>query len=168
MKNIFGQSKVARLVGIRPAEEIVSLKYDFGTSVVKSLQKLVEITVITYKTLYFMLTGTMSAKDSVTGPIGIFYIIKSAAEMGFNHLVFILGMISASLALFNLLPIVPLDGGHLFFLALEKLRGKTLPEKIDEYIVKIGVSLFILLALFVFYSDFSRFGWIDKIKKFFF
>ena len=151
----------------RPAEQMVALKYDFGTSLIKAYQKLSEITVMTYKSLYFMLTGSMSAKESMTGPIGIFYIVKSAAEMGFVHLLFILGVISASLAIFNLLPVIPLDGGHLFLLAIEKIRGQALPQKIDDYIARFGFSLIICLALFVFYSDFSRFGWIDKIMDIF-
>ncbi len=163
-KNIFGQMKETHIMGIRPSEEIVTFKYSPGMAFVKAYEKLAEITTLTYKSFYFMLTGSMSAKDSMTGPIGIFYIVKSAAEMGFSHLLFILGVISASLAIFNLLPVIPLDGGHLLLLAIEKIRGKALPAKIDEYIARIGFSLIICLAIFVFYSDFSRFGWIDKLK----
>lgn len=168
LKNIFGQVKETRVVGIRPTEEIITLKYGFGTSLIKAYQKLAEITTLTYKSLYFMLTGSMSAKESMTGPIGIFYIVKSAAEMGFTHLLFIMGIISASLAIFNLLPVIPLDGGHLFFLGIEKLRGQPLPLKVDEYIARAGFGLIILLALFVFYNDFERFGWIAKINQIFF
>jgi len=168
LKNVFGQSKETRIVGIKPAEEIITLKYNFGTSIVKAYQKLFEITALTYKSLYFMLTGSMSAKESMTGPIGIFYIVKSAAEMGFTHVLFIGGVISASLAIFNLLPLIPLDGGHLFFLGIEKLRGKPLSHKVDEYIARVGFGLILVLALFVFYNDFERFGWIEKINQIFF
>jgi regulator of sigma E protease len=166
-KNIFGQEKQARLIGIRPAEDITTFKYSPLMSLKKAADKLIEITVLTYKAFYFMITGTMSAKESVTGPIGIFYIVKSATEMGFVHVLLILGLISASLAIFNLVPMIPLDGGHLFLLAIEKIRGKALPVKIDEYIARFGFSLIILLAIFVFYSDFSRFGWIEKIQGIF-
>jgi len=65
------------------------------------------------------------------------------------------------------LPVIPLDGGHLFLLGLERLRGRALPAKIDEYIAKVGFGLIILLAIYVFYSDFDRFGWLDKIKDLF-
>jgi len=83
-----------------------------------------------------MIRGSISAKESMTGPVGIFYIVKGAAESGISHLLFILGVISASLAIFNLLPIIPLDGGHLFLLVIEKLRGKALPVKFDEFVQK--------------------------------
>ncbi|HNV24178.1 MAG TPA: RIP metalloprotease RseP [Candidatus Omnitrophota bacterium] len=166
-KNIFGQKQKMQLIGIRPKEEIVLLKYSWGESFIKSYEKLAEIVVMTYKSLYFMITGSMPLKDSVTGPIGIFFIIKSAAEMGLNHVLFILGVISASLAIFNLLPVIPLDGGHILLLAVEKIRGRILSEKTEEWIARVGFSLIMALAAFVFYSDFARFGWIDKIKNLF-
>lgn len=167
VRTIFGGFKELRLIGIRPSEEIILLKYGPGTAVFKAGEELTRITTMTYKAIFSMMTGAMSVKENVTGPIGIFYIVKKAAEMGLSHLVFIMGVISASLAIFNLLPIIPLDGGHLFLLGIEKIRGRTLPPKVDEYIVKIGFGLIVGMALFVFYSDFARFGWLDKIKQWF-
>ena len=99
--------------------------------------------------------------------IGIFYIVKSAAEMGINHLLLILGVISASLAIFNLLPIIPLDGGHLFLFAIEKIRGKELSPKVDDVMARIGFGFIMCLALLVFYIDFSRYGWIEKVLSLF-
>ncbi len=162
-KNIFGQTKEIPLVGIAPEEEVVVFRYPFHEAFGRAWGKLGEITFLTYKSIYFMITGSMSAKDSMTGPIGIYYIVTTAAAMGFSHLLYIVGIISASLAIFNLLPIIPLDGGHLFLLAIEKIRGKALPEKVDEAIARFGFSLIIMLALFVFYSDFARFGLFEKI-----
>ncbi len=163
LENIFGQKENIRLVGIRPTEDLVLLKYGPGESLVKSYEKLREITFTTYKALYRMATGAMSAKDSMTGPIGIFYIIKRAAELGFTYVVFIMGIISASLAIFNLLPFPVLDGGHLVLCAFEKIRGHPLSQNIDDAINRVGVGLIICLAVFVFYSDFVRFGIIDKV-----
>jgi len=164
-KNIFGQVKDLPIVGIAPEEEVVVFRYPIQESFGRAFKKLVEITVLTYKSIYFMITGTMSAKDSMTGPIGIYYIVKTAADMGLSHLLYIVGIISASLAIFNLLPVIPLDGGHLFLLVIEKIRGKALPQKVDEAIARIGFSLIITLALFVFYSDFARFGLFEKIMS---
>ncbi len=164
-KSIFGKYREMRLVGVRPAEEIITLKYSPGVAVYKAGRELGKITTMTYKAIFAMLTGSMSVKENVTGPIGIFYILKKAAEMGTSHVLFILGVISASLAIFNLLPVIPLDGGHLFLLGVEKFRGRALSPKTDEYIAKMGFSLIMILALFVLYSDFSRFGFIDKIKQ---
>lgn len=165
LENVFGQKESVPLIGIRPDKEIILLKYNIGKSFLKAADRFVEITGMTYKAIYRMATGAMSAKDSVTGPIGIFYIIKEAADMGFSYVVYILGVISLSLAIFNLLPFPALDGGHLVLLTIEKMRGKPLSVKADEMINRVGFSLIILLALFVFYSDFVRYGIIDKIMS---
>ena len=167
MKNIFGQLKKRRIVGISPAQEIVGLRYGFGESVTRAWDKLVEITTMTYKSLWFMATGSMSTKDNLRGPVGIFHVVKTAAELGISHVLFIMGIISASLAIFNLLPIIPLDGGHLFLMGIEKLKGGPLPPKIDEYIARTGFSLIILLILYVFYADFARLGVFEKIRSLF-
>ena len=162
-----GQEIESRKIGIGPQQELDLYKFGFLRSLVHAGEELIYITELTYESLYRMVTGAISARESVTGPVGIFYIVKGAAEEGISHLLFILGVISASLAIFNLLPFIPLDGGHLFLFGIEKVRGKALPPKVDEYIARFGFSLIILLALFVFYSDFSRFGWIDSISGWF-
>jgi len=162
-----GQEIEIRKIGIGPYQELDLYKFGLGGSLVHAGEELVFITELTYESLYRMITGAISAKDSVTGPVGIFYIVKGAAEEGISHLLFILGVISASLAIFNLLPMIPLDGGHLFLFGVEKIRGRALSSKADEYISRAGFSLIILLALFVFYSDFARFGWFENIGNWF-
>jgi regulator of sigma E protease len=154
-------------IGVGPQQELDLFPFGLGRAVVFAGEELLFITQLTYESLYRMITGTISAKESMTGPVGIFYIVKGAAEEGISHLLFILGVISASLAIFNLLPMIPLDGGHLFLFGVEKIRGRALPPKVDEYIAKAGFSLIILLAMFVFYSDFSRFGWFETIGNWF-
>jgi regulator of sigma E protease len=165
IKDDFSKTIEVRDIGAVPEARFESYKFGVGASLVRGFSKLVDITVMTYKGIYYMVVGSMSAKENVTGPVGIFYIVTNAAEMGFNNLLYILGVISASLAIFNLLPIIPLDGGHLLLLGIEKIRGRSVPPKVDEMIARIGFALIICLALFVFYSDFERFGWIDSLLK---
>ncbi len=167
-ENIFGQKEKVRRIGIQPEDKVVTLKYGVVESLVKSAANLWEITTMTYKALYRMVTGAVSIKDMTgpagpTGLIGLFYIIRKAAEVGFTYLLYVVGVISASLAIFNVLPLPVLDGGHLVLLGIEKIRGKSLSSKTEETIARIGISFIICLALFVFYLDFVRFGWIDKI-----
>ncbi len=167
LANVFGQKENIRIIGIKPAEDISVLHYDVLTAAGKAAERLWEITSTTLKALYRIATGAMSAKDSMTGPIGIFYIVQKAAALGLCYLIYILGTISASLAIFNLLPFPVLDGGHLFFTAIEKVRGRPLPPKAEDIINRVGVTLIVCFALFVFYNDFIRFGFIDKIVKLF-
>ncbi len=167
VKTIFGNQQQIRRIGIGQTEDLVSLRYGPGVALVRAGQELVKITTLTYKSLVAMVIGAMSVKENMTGPIGIFFIIQKAAQMGWSHVIFIMGVISASLAIFNLLPIIPLDGGHLFLFALEKIRGRALSVRVDEYIAKAGFSFIILLGLFVIYNDCERLGWLDKIKQLF-
>ena len=162
-----GVEKEVRKIGVGPSQEFGSYQFGFMESFAYGWEELVAITVLTYKALGKMVTGSISAKKSVTGPVGIFYIVKGAAEQGLAHITFILGVISASLAIFNLLPILPLDGGHLFLLGCEKIRGKPLPEKVDEFFGRAGLTFILLLTVFIFYTDFDRFGIFDFFGKVF-
>jgi regulator of sigma E protease len=65
-------------------------------------------------------------------------------------------MISIHLALINLAPIPAVDGGKLLFLAIEKLRGKPISEKVDQTITGIVFALLIALMLFVTFKDITR------------
>ena len=151
-------------IPIDNAKDIVVTRYGFFESMVKAGEELWNITVKTYAALYEMAIGARSPKEAM-GIIGMFFVIKFALTIGFSFVLHIVGIISASLAIFNLLPVIPLDGGHLFLIGLEKLRGRALSLKTDQFIANAGFTLIIMLALFVFYSDFERIGLIDKIRE---
>jgi regulator of sigma E protease len=167
VKDIFGTHTKIALLGIAPSQKIENVRYGFFESFSKGFRKVVDLTVITYKALWSIATGRLSVKESMTGPIGIFIITGKAAEMGLIYLFHLMAMLSASLAIFNLLPLPVLDGGHILFLFIEKVRGKPLSLKVQENIANIGVGLLILLTVFIFYSDIVKFGIFDHIGKFF-
>jgi len=151
------------VVGIKPKLK----KYGLLRSLREAGSELTSIMVLTAKTLYRVATGAESAQDKLAGPIRIFDVIRDATAMGFAYIVFIMAVISANLAFFNLLPVPVLDGGHLFFLAFEAIRGRPLSEKVEEGFLKVGMSLLICLALFVFYNDIVQVGWAEKMTHFF-
>lgn len=165
-ENIFGQKIDSFIVGIQPTDNIILLRYGALESVTKAFEKLKTITWTTYKALYLMVTGAMSAKDGVTGPIGIFIIIKKAASMGFSYVMYIMAIISASLAIFNLLPLPILDGGHLLFFGIEKIKGKPVSQKTDEIVHRVGFGFLICLTVVVFCMDLIRYGVFDKVVQF--
>lgn len=162
VKDIFGKETKIALVGISPSQKIEKVKYGPIKAVYMGARKLLNLTAITYKALWSMLTGRLSFKESMTGPIGIFVITGETARMGLIYVFHLLGLLSASLAIFNMLPFPILDGGHIMFLAVEKLRGKPLSIRTQEIVANVAVSLLILLAIFIFYSDIIKFGIVEK------
>jgi regulator of sigma E protease len=168
-KDIFGKHHEIRRVGISPnkinsPEQMVIVRYGPLGAMGRAGQELWDITVKTYKGLYEMAIGLRSPKEAM-GIVGIFFVIKYATSIGFSFLLHIVGVISASLAIFNLLPIIPLDGGHILLLGLEKLRRRPLSAKSEDLVVRLGFGFIIMLALFIFYVDFERIGLIDKLTN---
>ena len=167
MKDILGKPVKKTLLGIAPSEKIEKVRYGFFESLSKGFKKIVDLTAITYNAIWSIITGRLSVKESMTGPIGIFMITGKAAQLGAIYLFHLMAMLSASLAIFNLLPFPVLDGGHILFLLIEKLRGKPLTVKSQEMIANAGVGLLILLTVFIFYTDMIKFGVFDHVVKFF-
>jgi len=90
------------------------------------------------------------------GPILIAQIAGKAMARGWINLCFFMGLLSVNLAVLNLLPVPVLDGGHLFFLTLEGLRGKPLAERAQVIAQQVGLTLLVMLMVFVFYNDIVR------------
>ncbi|MEW6170744.1 MAG: RIP metalloprotease RseP [Candidatus Omnitrophota bacterium] len=163
--NILGQKKPVGLIGIRPADEVFIVKYNPIESFSIGFKRLIDLTALTYKAIWRLVTGAMSVQESVTGPLGIFYITSRAAHFGFGALLHVIAVLNVSLAIFNLLPLPVMDGGHLVLFVIERIRGRRLGQKFDEIITKIGISLLIFLATFIFLNDLIKFGIFDKIFK---
>lgn len=161
-----GSKRSIGLLGITMGDEIVNVKYPFFKAFSLGLQKTWELTRTTYVGLWRMITGKLSVKESMTGPVGIFYIGSKVASFGVVAVMHLMAVLSISLAIFNLLPLPILDGGHLFLLIVEKIRGKYLSIKTERVISQIGVVMIVTLVLFVTYNDISNFFGERIIKLF--
>ncbi len=151
-----GEKRALGIIGISPFDEVIEVRHGFLESAGLGFKKTLELTAMTYTGLWRLVTGKMSMRDSMTGPLGIFFITSQAAKLGLVALLHLVAVLSVSLAIFNLLPLPILDGGHIFLLGLEKLRKKALGVKAEEIINNVGLSLMITLALFVTYNDILR------------
>ncbi|HEU5207309.1 MAG TPA: M50 family metallopeptidase [Gaiellaceae bacterium] len=95
------------------------------------------------KSLGRLITG--EGRDEVSSPIGITRASSDAVERGADSYLWVLGLISLSLALLNLLPLLPLDGGHILFTLVEGARGRFVRREIYERVSMIGLALVLLL-----------------------
>jgi regulator of sigma E protease len=93
-------------------------------------------------------------RSNVQGVVGI--VREQSTAVGQGLYLEQLAWLSLSLALFNLLPFLPLDGGHILFALIERLRRKPLSREIYERVSLVGISVFVLMFLFVLQQDVGR------------
>jgi regulator of sigma E protease len=109
----------------------------------------------TFLTLRRLVSRDVGAKN-LGGIISIGAISYSFAESGLSKLFFFLCLLSINLAILNVLPIPLLDGGHLFFLIVEKIKGSPVSERILVYSQVVGLVLLLSLIVFITYNDVVR------------
>jgi regulator of sigma E protease len=152
MKDIFGKPVKRTMIGISQSDEVRFIKFGILKSINMGANRVWDITILTYRAIWGMLTGGVSLK-AVAGPIGIFAITGKAASMGLIYLLNISAFISISLAIFNLLPFPILDGGHILFLIIEKIKGRPVNKKVQEIAQNVAFALLITFVLFVTRND---------------
>ncbi|ACK52718.1 membrane-associated zinc metalloprotease [Methylocella silvestris BL2] len=102
-----------------------------------------------------LVMGRESA-DQLSGPIRIAEVSGEMAKIGIAALLNLAAVLSISVGLLNLMPIPLLDGGHLFYYAVEAIRGRALNEKAQEFGFKIGLTLVAGLMIFATFNDILR------------
>jgi regulator of sigma E protease len=108
-----------------------------------------------YVTLQRMFGGSVSPSN-LMGPIGIVSAGTKFAFKGNDWLLWFLAMISANLAVVNFLPIPIVDGGLFLFLIIEKIQGKPLSRRAQEYAQLVGLALILSVFVMVTYNDILR------------
>ena len=143
-------------------KEIGILGISFGTnrtffqSMSKGVYETYNLSVKTFQFIGKMVTGNMGT-ENLSGPIGIAQMAGNTAQAGFLPFMYLMALLSISLGVLNLLPIPVLDGGQLTLLGIEAIRGKPLPEKVENYIYTGGVLMVGALMIFAIFNDVSRF-----------
>jgi regulator of sigma E protease len=108
-----------------------------------------------YVTLQRMFGGSVSPSN-LMGPLGIVNAGTKFAFKGTDWLIWFLAMISANLAVVNFLPIPIVDGGLFLFLIIEKIQGRPLSRRAQEYAQLVGLALILSVFLMVTYNDIAR------------
>lgn len=98
------------------------------------------------------------ASSQVSGPLGIFFVLKNGSSYGLLFVMFIIALISLTLAIMNVLPIPALDGGRLYMMLLSRLtKQKSLTPKMEETIVGASFLFLIVLIVLITVVDVKRF-----------
>jgi len=141
-------------IGLRPATYVYQAS-GLADAVQVGFKASWKFVVDAWLTLKRILFGQVSS-ENIGGIITIAAVSYSWAEEGLAKLFFVLCMLSMNLAFINVLPIPVLDGGHLFFLIVEKIKGSPVSERVLGYSQVVGVVLILSLMIYVTYNDLMR------------
>lgn len=138
-----------------PADYRFTMQYGPLQAIPQSIERTWQLMTLSVNMIKKLITGDVSV-NNLSGPIGIAVASGDHASYGLVYFLSFLALISVSLGILNLLPIPVLDGGHLVYYIIEWVRGKPVPEHIQEIGFRVGmILLFALMALAVF-NDISR------------
>jgi regulator of sigma E protease len=153
VKNIFGELKEDWMIGI--GSQVSIEKGDPGLAVSKAFIQTYEYSKLTLIGLYKMITREVSPRN-LGGPILIAQMAGQQAQEGIGSFLAFLAVLSINLGVLNLLPVPVLDGGHLFFFAVEAVIGRPVSLKYREKAQQVGIFLLLLLMIFAFANDIFR------------
>jgi regulator of sigma E protease len=139
-------------LGVGTVQDGIQLQRSTWSAPVVAVGLTGQLTQITFKGLGTAIGSlfkgdTQTASEQVSGPVGIAVILKEGSKIGINFIIFIIAILSLSLAIMNILPIPALDGGRLFVLLLFRALKKPLTKEREEFIH--GTGFVALMGLFV-------------------
>ncbi len=154
-------------VAFFPAE---SIELSYKTPVEKALSGIVHpinLMLYNFDVLGQLLSVSIKERNAapisqgVSGPVGIYSLVGTIVQIPnmkerILQILNLSGILSISLAFFNILPIPALDGGRLFFILLEGVTGRKVNPKIEGYIHQVGMAILLLLIILITYKDIAQ------------
>ncbi len=138
-----------RLFGIN-----INQKETFGlwNKIKYSLEKFWTTIVSMWLTIVGLVTGKISL-NALSGPVGIYTVVGQSINYGIYSVVYLLSYLSINVGLINILPFPAFDGGRIFFLIIEKLKGSPVNQKFENWCHTIGFILLMILILLITVKD---------------
>jgi len=149
------ESTPAESIPLKPLEKLYKASGPID-AVVMGGKRTIGFLAQAYVTLQRALSGLVSPKSFI-GPVGIVsFSYKIVSQKPLIYYAYFLGLISAFIAVFNFLPMLPFDGGHIVFLLIEKIKGSPVSEQVQSFATYVGLVLVGMLALYVTFNDIIR------------
>lgn len=138
-----------------PEEMIRTYEYSIAGALVAGVKRTWSTTEFIFLSIKKLVTREISHKN-LSGPVGIAKVAGASARSGLRSYLGFLALLSVFLAVFNLLPIPVLDGGHLLYYLIEAIKGSPVSERVQLLGYQVGLFLIIGLSLMAFYFDILR------------
>lgn len=117
-----------------------------------SFAKFWSIVVSMWLTIGGLITGKISI-DALSGPVGIYSVVGESITYGLSYIIFLIAYLSINVGVINILPFPAFDGGRIFFLIIEKIKGSPVNQKFENWCHTIGFILLMLLIVYVTIHD---------------
>ncbi|MER2534584.1 MAG: RIP metalloprotease RseP [Rhizobiaceae bacterium] len=154
-KDALGNTIKVGLIGVVSNAEVGQMRvidYSPPQAVAEAVKETGHILVRTGQFLKRFVVGRED-KCQLGGPVKIAKMSGQAAQLGFEWLVQLIALLSVGIGFLNLLPIPPLDGGHLLFYAIEAVKGRPVSDRAMEAVYRVGLLLVLGFMGFVFWND---------------
>ena len=154
-KTIFGEDEKAWLIGIGPLGSVRVEELGFSEALKTGLVQTWRLVDLTWQS-FVKLAQRVVPADQVGGPIMIAQMVGQQAEQGLVGVLGLAALISINLAILNLLPVPVLDGGQMLFCLIEMIFRRPVPQKIQEWGMRVGMALLLSLMIFATFNDVTR------------
>ncbi len=167
IKDRFGGVHQVSQIGVRAeAGKMTYKKLEFVPAIGAAGSEMVGMTSTTLKAIGQIIAGTRGTEE-LGGPLRIAEMSGKIGKEGIVPLIWFMAVISLSLGLFNLFPIPLLDGGHLFFYAIEAIKGTPVHEGVMEATSRVGFFFIIGMMLFFTWNDLNQLHIVSYVKGLF-
>jgi regulator of sigma E protease len=138
-----------------PEGYLLTQQFGLFDATERALAKTWRLISLSVEMLVKLVSGDVSVK-SLSGPISIAQGAGASASIGLAYFLSFLALISVNLGVINLLPLPMLDGGHLMYFLIEWVRGKPVPEHVQEWGFRVGATVLLFVMLLAITNDIGR------------
>ncbi len=121
-----------------------------------AFQKFIDVIHSMIITVWGLISGQL-ALNNLSGPVGIYKVIDQSVQYGIQQVIYIVAFLSINVGFINILPFPAFDGGHVFFMILEKIKGSKINATFENTCNLIGFALLMLLMIYITIQDIIRF-----------
>ncbi|OGI16295.1 MAG: RIP metalloprotease RseP [Candidatus Moranbacteria bacterium RBG_19FT_COMBO_42_6] len=142
-------------LGISMVETAI-VRYPWYQAIWKGLMNVFDLTLAMITGLFVLLKNIFMGQRvgvDVAGPVGIAVLTKQVTALGLAYILQFAAILSINLGIINAFPFPALDGGRILFIAIEKIKGRPVSQKTEQFFHSLGFLLLIILMVYITFRD---------------